>query len=466
MAGQLINIIIKYAEIDDISFEKKEKGWVSTFADILKSTLKLYTDRRIRMFFKSEVELIDMEEFDAASAVIYVMSPAFIFSSNIRQEISILEKELYFNIELLNSKIFKVLKGPVAQTDIPMTIALGSYYQFFNYRNELDGEYDTVEMNDTQLNLSEIYWNSVSDIIYDLLSIVDTDGENRLVPKESKTMFLGSTVFQNVWYRNRIKRELRDYGVKILPDSDYSVEVKYLDEPDSFYIGKSSLAIHFPDEFAPIENGRVNSIASNPHVNRLIWFNQEIEVDSDKQRFYAELKRTIKNYNHIEIVESNLQELKSIIKDKLFNALNRTDLQFFIKERNKQYVYLITESDLAEEEIEDLKKMLTTPTIDVLVLSEKSDLALRRKMHYEFLVSAEFALIYCSGEHQDWLLSNLKELKKATGYKRNTPLLNYGIITKSVDLKIDLKNQTDNIRHIALSGDNGNTSIEDFFMNE
>lgn len=462
MNNKNINIIIKFAEIDDITFQQKGDGWIKVFTQLLKNAIALHTDQTVRIIHKSENEVIDLQEFEGADAVIYILSPAFIFSSNLKQEISNLEKELYFNIELLNTKIIKVLKGPVNEEDIPMTIALGSYYPFFKYTDSLSEEYETLISEEQNPNDRARFWDSLTDIVYDLLRLLKIPNTKDIIPEGKQSVFLSSKHKQNFWERLEIKRELKDFGIDVLPDSDYSVEVKYLDDPNAFYINKSKIAIHFPEEFIPFDADKLAKISANSEIERLIWFNPEMEMETETNRTYNELKRNLKNLDHVEAVETNIQELKIIIKEKMMKNTTTSNDTILKREKDTRYLYLITGHVEENKNIQRITDLIELQGVKVLFSYHIEDPSYRRKVHFEYLKEAEYCLVLFGEEPVEWLLANLKEIEKSAGFSRNTPLLNKGIITNQLDLPTELIHDKEDFILLNLDSTFDSNTINDF----
>jgi len=424
-------IVIKYSENDNISFSEKERGWVEVFADLLKISLPKFVKTPVELVLIDESKEITLQEFHKADIIMYILSPAFIFSSNINQEIPDLEKKLDFDISFINKKVKKVVKAPFPTEDLPMSLKVGPNYLFYHYTDENDSGYQSYEgWMDFHDNLP--FWQIFSDLMYDIQPILDPAAKQEA--RNSKKVFLAPTLggrFKTE--REIIKRELKTHGIQILPDEDYSIESGYLNDPEGFYLDRAAMAIHFPDEFVPIEKKENRErLEKHPQLKRFIWFDPEDQADVSRQRGYTDLKINLKGYSNIEAIESPLEELKDIIKERFnlgYKANNKRDIS--LKDMPLRMLYLIAAPGSRDERYLELIKKIETLGWNVVEnIIDDSGVSHFRRMHYTYLKNADYFMVYFENNNINWLESNVKEIVKAPGMSRNKPILGRGIYTE------------------------------------
>lgn len=409
--AQEINLLLKYADIDNAPFSQQEEGWVSALVQKLRETLAFYLQQPVHILTKNETALISEEEFKTSDAVIFVFSPAFMLSSNLAATMALIEKAVSFNVSYINSKIHKVLKGPIDIDSLPSTISMGRFHHFYQQNSMGDSGYETLFGGDKTASVQGRYWESFSNLLFDLLKALRYPKWERFIPSSDQTVYLGSGDLEQLWNRNNLYGELHARGIKVLPDHDHSIEVKYLNDPQKFYLEKSTLAIHFPEEFLPLSEKKLADLAAMPSLQRYIWFNPESGKNRDKQKHYEDLKLKLKNLDHVEAITSNIEELKEIVFGRAQQGLVQDSAPAGSAESR---LYLIVSERFSEEIKSKILHQLSQLNITPLLL-DQPDAHLKRQQHYQYLKHSNFCLICYDGLNPEWLRANINEVKKAAG---------------------------------------------------
>ncbi len=426
------SIIIKFTENDNIPSEEGKKGWVDYFADLLHTSLQYQINGIIEINKKSETELISATEFDATDLVLYIVSPAFIFSSNINQDAEIFEKAFNFDIPYINSKLKKVLKAPIKLEDLPLSLSTPTYYQFFEVLNAASSEYNTFE-GWSQYQDNNEFWEVFADVISDTLttfSLVEETDIGKIFISNKNTSYYK--------YRNNIKRELKAFNVGIYPDEDFSIESSYMEDADAFFINKSNIALHFPDEFIELTTeSRTAAFEKLPEKKRYIWFSPLETIIPEKKAKYNELKIQLKPYQNIESIESPIEELKVILKHKLLSPEEQTE-----KATQKEILYIISDSDINDklrfliQESDAIKRKF-----EVKILSSVQNVADYRLMHYNLLRTADSFMILYFKHNIEWLKTMMSEIRKAPGFDREKAIQGKYILTSTNSIPEQYINQ-------------------------
>lgn len=406
-----IRLVLKYADIDNTPFSLQEEGWVSGLVHRLSETLQFYFQQPVRIITKNETELISDEEFKTTDAIIFVFSPAFMLSSNLTATMAVIEKAVSFNINYINSKIHKVLKGPIDTQNLPTTISMGRFHHFYQLNSTGDSGYETLFEWDKTASIRARYWESFSNLLFDLLKALKHPKWERFMPGSDQTVYLGSGDMEQLWNRNNLYGEFHARGIRVLPDHDHSIEVKYLNDPLKFYLEKSTLAIHFPEEFLPLSEKKLAELAAMTNLQRYIWFNPESGKNRDKQKQYEELKLKLKNLDHVEAITSGIEELKEII----FSRAKQVPAQESgLVGSFDNRLYLIVSENFSEETKSRILDLLAQHNITPLQLLE-ADTQRKRQQHYQYLKHSNYCLICYDGLNPEWLRANINEVKKAAG---------------------------------------------------
>lgn len=422
--GSSHTILIKYTQNDNIAATDQDTGWVDMFCNLLKQTLKRELDEPPNFILKPETELITAEEFEKVDIILYILSPAFIFSSNLNQDVTDLEQAFSFDVPLLNKKIKKVLKAPINEEDIPLSISTPNYFYFYQYTDTFEKEYETFEgWNEYADNTA--FWNAFSDVISSIKGALTKTEEEK---GSQEKIFLSNKNKAYAREREIIKRELKAYGYLIYPDDDYSIEASYMEDPELFYMEKCKLAIHFPDEFIPLTSEERNkSFSKNKEQARFIWFNPEKSLNPDVHKSYTELKVSLKAFNQIEVVESPIEEFKDILKDKLWGR-ESSDKKLEINQNGKKQYYVISDNSNI---LEDLSGINELKQVHIQYITENTTVSEYRNKHYNLLRTADSFVIINSRENEKWLRSITNEVMKAPGLYRTKNIESKHILTQS-----------------------------------
>lgn len=431
-----INIILKFAEIDNKPYSADHEGWVSCLVNLLQQTLEYYFDCPVRVHLRKETEAISEQEFQAFGAVIYVLSPAFLLASNIAADLASIEKAFLFDTEFINGKIHKVLKGPVKKDELPVIISIGTFHYFYQTGSTADSTYETLFDWDNSAIIRNRYWESFSNLLFDLLKSLKHPKHERFIPQNNQTFFLGSGDIGQLWNRTNLLGELSARGIRILPDHDHSIEVKHLNDPVKFYLKKSDLAIHFPEEFIPLEKKVLEGLADLPWLKRYIWFNPDAEKDPAKRKQYDELQQKLKNLDHIEAVSSGLEELKEIIFSERKMEKNGEDRE---DTSALPGLYLIVPDKIEEAFNTKIQHALSRHPVKLLFLNREK-VQEKRIQHYRNLKESDYCLICYDGKEPEWLRANINEVKKSSGLNPDkSQKIKLGILIGTSQIPVELQ---------------------------
>ncbi len=426
-------IIVKFTQNDNIPSSTYDKGWVDFFIDFLKTSLQYQITGDIDVVKKSETDLISAGDFNTSDLILYILSPAFVFSSNINQDAAILETAFNFDIPFINNKVKKVFKAPVKIEDLPLSLSTPTYYRFYDLNEGNSNEYATYEgWNEYQTN-SE-YWHVFADVVSDALKIFSQD-ENKSIGK----IYISNKSDNYFKYRNTLKRELSAFDVEIFPDEDFSIEANYMEDPEIFFMKKCNLALHFPDEFLDLSSEtRSSAFGKLPEKVRYIWFNPLETLIPERKAKYDELKIQLKPYQNIEAIESPIEELKSILKSKLLSPTS-AETEDVIQ---KDVIYVLSDTKIdtkLRDLIQDTEPV--TSKYEVKILSNVQNVADYRLMHYELLRKADRFMIFHFKNNSEWLKTMVSEIRKAPGFNREKPIAGKYIVTSTNDIPESYVNQ-------------------------
>lgn len=482
-------ILLCYAEADDVPVERGLKGWITNFHKFL-TTLLAQINRdvpNVRLVNESNFSSVDLSKADAVLAVVspnLAKNGAFVKALNDYGYDKRKKDQLIFGGI---SSFFKILKGPYdPDTHFHEYIDLISYD--FYLIDPLTGEpqeFTRFFGSDAERS----YWMKLVDMAYDLnqLFVSQERGavEEEDFPRE-KTVYLASTGVDMVIQRDIIKRELIRHGYKVLPNHSLPKEAKALERMVREDLTKCRLAIHLVGEdygYKPKGSDLSvvdiqNRIASEhtyqmveynkkhdkkENFSRLIWVSPDLKNVTERQKIFIEdLKSDAAALDEAEVLQITLQELKSIVREELVTGgrfKSRRDIQGLEgkkKEEDKTPIIYLIHDKRDGSESKELEKYLVAEGFRVVSPSYEGDLVDLRYIHQENLRRCDASIIYFGSSNEDWIKTKLQDLLKAPGFGRLKPMVAKAVYVKGQKEGVDTEHFEKN--NTMVLGKNGTFS--------
>jgi hypothetical protein len=464
-------ILLCYAESDDVPVESGLKGWITNFHKFLTTLLSQISKEVPKVTLVTETNFRSIN-FAEAGAVLTVTSANLAKHAEFVKALNDFGKNRRSQDQLIVggiSSFFKILKGPYdPDAYFPEYIDLISYD--FYLIDPLTGEpqeFTRFFGSDAERS----YWMKLVDMAYDInqLFVNQQRGvvEEESFPKE-KTVYLASTGVDMVIQRDVIKRELMRHGYKVLPNHSLPKEAKALDRMVREDLAKCRLSIHLVGEdygYKPkgselsvvdIQN-RVASehtyavVEANKKAekkepfSRLIWVSPDLKNVTERQKIFIEdLKSDAAALEEAEVLQITLQELKSIVREELVTGgrfKTRRDIHGLETKKKTEdttpLIYLIHDKrDGADSK--ELEKYLLGQGFKVVSPTYEGDLVDLRYIHQENLRRCDASIIFFGSSNEDWIKTKLQDLLKAPGFGRNKPLKAKAIYVQGTKEGVDV----------------------------
>lgn len=465
------DIFISYGHIDNEPAIEGEKGWVTTFHESLAAYLAQRSGEKPRIwrdaklgggdFFDDEIS----QQLSKTAILISILSPRYIKSdaclSELKEFIDMTEQS--GGIRFGNkSRIFKVLKLPLALDDQPPELRRTLGFEFFEVdkqskkSRELRLEFGE---DDKRTYLKKVY-NLAIEICESLEKLKKTDGETR-VPKEKTIVYLAETTSDLGEERDDIKAELKDRGCSVLPTENLGSNPSALQEVIQNALKHSAFSIHLIGKmYGTVPEGETKSIVHlqndlaaerlNDGFSRFIWLPRGLQAAEERQKNFINYLRTDPEAQKgAEVLEGRpLEELKTVLRDKLTakpspNGKRPTP-------SGCTHVYLICD-EVDYKDTAKLEEYLSTQNYEVVlpVFSEgkSRDFSHRkfRETHYENLANCDAAIIYYGQCDSRWVSTKIRDFSKtyALGRPKKKEFLAKALYRAAPDSKEKRLFQTD-----------------------
>lgn len=443
------DLFISYAHIDNRTFPGGTRGWIDLLherlevrlAQLLGKPPRIWRDRRLRGFEVFDETLVI--ELDRSAILLAVISPRYVESTSCADEIHNFFRVLnQQGADHLGDKtrVFRVVKTYVPFDQHPVELRDLLPYEFYE-RNEASGRvYEFDHEISAQGDKDKRYWNKFEDLAWDLHELIKLLDSPTPVTQTSSgaTIYLAETTSDLAEERDKVRRELAQFGHIVLPDKALPLEVSAFNETVSNYLKNCQLSIHLIGEHYGIipEMEPERSIVrlqeelavqrgDDAHFSRLIWMPPGLQPKDERQKkFVLDLQNSFSSHNGSELLQVKLEDLKTIIQSKLERKAKPAAVES--GQGSAVRIYVICEKQDADA-VEPIQSYLLDSGYEaILPLMEGTDAEIFED-HKDNLLLCDAVLIYYGRSSEGWLRMKVRELLKLPGYGRTTPLLEKAI---------------------------------------
>lgn len=462
------DIFISYAHIDNQPLVEGQRGWISLFHQALETRLaQLLGDPP--GFWRDESKLRGNDYFDDAivlrlpkiGVLVTVLTPRYAKSDWCLREV----QEFYKGAQQTGgarlddkARIFKVVKTPVPLDRHPPELQGLLGYEFYKIDPITGKPHEFIFTSGP--NADQSYWDKLEDLAYDIFEILELlkgtkegSSKSALVPPGT-TIYLAETTFDLNDERDKIRRDLHQRGYKLLPDKPLPLKAPDFQDTVREYLAQSKLSIHLiGGNYGVIPEGDdcsvvflQNQLAAErsqaPDFSRIIWLHPTLQAKEDRQQKFIEyLQNDSRAQAGAELLQTSLEELKTIIQDTLNTPSTPKLAPTFETEDGPLRIYLICDQQDVDD-IAPLMDYLFERGFEVIVPLMEGDEAQARADHKENLLICDGILIHYGRAGEAWLRTKLLDLRKITGYGRSKTLLAKAVYISGPDTSLKQRFRT------------------------
>ena len=423
------DIYISYANTD----YQTEDNWIANFSHFLQRTLTQILNENVRFLHFANHEKPAEDTLLATKIMIAVVTPAYVLSADAVEEIS-----NFYNNQLQNtgSQLFKIQKEHVKVEDEPTQL-----------RGMLAYDFDEVTQETPE------YWSLMIDLAYDIADfLTKKQGETIENTFKSKCIYLSESSLDLIIERNIIRRELRNMGYTVLPNTAFPHNQKELEINIKNELNQSILAIHlFGNDFGEELEGSEDSVMSlqnrfsneksmfiasgaesnNKNFSRILWLAPNLIYQSEKQKIFVDnLRQNADNLEGAELLEVPLEDLKVAVR-RILTEKNTVVPQ--VNANAQKSIYLIY--DKADEgKIDQITAYCKNANLEILRPIFEGNLLDIRKNHINNLVHGDIALIFSHDTTPEWTKMKLLDLLKSHGFGRKKEWKSRFLLTETLPI--------------------------------
>lgn len=470
-AGQFDDdAFISYGSIDNQLVEDKEKGWVDNFHERLTYKLGERLGYRPRVWRDSRmpgnVYFADFlgEKIANTSVLVSVLSPGYIQSAwcmgELKEFCQLARSRGGLTTKGGRVRVFKVIKTYIRREQHPEELQGMRAYEFFEEDKESQRPVEFGQGLDRHYD--QRYWNRLDELVWDIMQTLEELKPPRATvlpahlntparPPDAKkgAVYLAVTTGDLREQRDRIRFELLDRGFEVLPEGELPYSSPDFEEAVRESLRRARLSIHLIGErYGLIPEGAddssvvrlQNEIAAErsgeANFARIIWLPERLQPREQKQaQFIDYLKTSAQPQRGAELLQTTLEELKSVIRTRLTGPNGHRPAKAAAPPGGPRKVYLICDRRDAQGML-PLYKSLTRRGYKVLLplleeVAEGADDAQADKLHWDNLKRCDAVLVYYGGARQDWFDYRLQDLERVPTLERAGPLLARGVYVTS-----------------------------------
>lgn len=449
-------VLLNYAAIDDQPLLDGKSGWVSELHRNLEVRVEQLSGEKVRIARLPEtsvspaVETEVLAHLPSVKAMISVVSPPFVKSDLCRKEV----EEFWRSAEQSGglwvedkARLLKVLKTAVAEQEMPPVLA-DIFSPLFGFEFfELDAQTGRIREFDETFGpaLKQRFFERVYDLAYDVCQILKTleqinsqDARPREANPHRQWVYLATTTSDVQDQRDRIKRELLERGHVVLPDASLPMLSRDVESAVFGYLEKCTFAVHLlgqhygvtpedSSESIPALQLRLTAEqATQQPLQRMIWIpGSNAVIDARQQEFLQRVQEVSELHHSAELIEGNLNLLKNDLIRRLSppeeKPLVGASLAGSQVQSDAPKVYLICDPR-DEASVEALEDYLFDQGLEVSLPAFDGDDSVAAALHQENLLTCDAVLVYYGVAPKAWVDIKLRELLKAAGYGRETPI--------------------------------------------
>jgi hypothetical protein len=448
------DVFISYAHVDNETLAAGQDGWVSLLHERLRKRLRQLLGEEVKIW--RDPKLQGNDEFadtlvirvSKAGVLLSVLSPRYVKSDWCRKELSHFCHEADRGVGLTidnKSRVFNVVKTHIPRERHPPELGGSLGYEFYEYdeatgrarefRADLDDRRYWDKFEDLAQDISQqlIHLRSLSSAANPAAETGATGSNGRqnghkANGHEKAVIYLAETTADLTLERDRIRRELSQFGYQVVPDKELPLQGPKLIETVNEYLLKARLSVHLigahygivPEledrSIVRIQHDLAMAHSDNPQFKRLIWLPSDLNPKEDRQRAFIEyLSNSPVALNNAELLREKLEDLKTVIQSQLASlqtkpAQEKTDA-------GHTYIYLICEQRDFEA-IQPLYQHLYESGSEVMLPAAGENAIEENQQN---LRDCDALLIYFGHGSERWLRTQFSEISKVVD--RAKPML-------------------------------------------
>jgi serine/threonine protein kinase len=449
------DVIISYAQADDIPSPNARAGWVSTFRKNITVRVEQLLGESVKIVPLASNRDEEMDEtlvdsVGSTKTLVSVISPTFTTLPDCQRLIerfaTVIEKKDQ------TSRLISVVKAPIAgegiQKKLKDVFSRVREFEFFEHE-PLTGktrELDEASGEETRLKYFERIYD-VADAIFDIIKSARRAENSHPGSRSSdhRVVYLAETTSDLALDREVLVRELTAKRCIVLPDLPLTGNLTAIEEKVKQHLATASICVHpVGAAYGLIPEGSLESIvaiqyriASTTDCPQIIWIPRDRVIQDSRQEEWIKMITSDPEQSEgIEIIEDRISTVKDVL---LSRILSQNATLKFEQSASGMPPRLYLICDPADEDrTAALEEYFYSHGIEVQLPSFQGEEEDCQAIHLSNLRTCDGALIYYGTTTRHWVDFNARELIKATGYRDTNPIpVRAVFISRPIDSRKD-----------------------------
>lgn len=434
-------VFISYTHVDNQPFGPDELRWVSHLHEQLTNRVQQVFGAGVSVWRDEKLAGNDIfgetlvERLSRVAVLVSVCSPRYVRSEWCRRELDefVRAAEAGDGVEVgTKSRVFKVLKTPVPLEELPPPLVPVLGYEFYEESPE---EHHVREFL-LNPNVEERwkFYARVDDLAQDIATLLRelAAGSTRTQERSiaGPTVYLAEPTSDVAPYWDRVKRELRGRGHRVLPEASLPLVIEELTAVVDDDLAQSDLSVHLlGGRYGARPEGDERSIQhvqldlararAFEGLEQLIWVPERLDTVEEEQAALLDRLQATDVDERVELVRAPLETFTTYLLDRIAPTPPAPQVASAAT-GDATRVYLVCEpgdlraSAAVQAELERLGHVVMLP------LSEGSETE-AREIHEMSMVLSDAVIIYYGDATEHWVRMKLFDLVKSRGWGRSEP---------------------------------------------
>jgi hypothetical protein len=432
---------ISYAHVDNAELVEGRKGWITNLHRALEVRVTQLMSRPPRIWRDLKLNGNDnfadamLDQLRHVASLIPVVTPRYVKSEWTRKELAEFTNTAAKQAAVAGgqrARIFKVVKTPVPVEAQPPELQALLGYEFY----KVDPNTGKVQEFNEVFGPEAVrdFWIRLDDLAHELCCILEMMEGAGPSPADdsvrSECIFLAETTSDVREQREAIRRDLQQHGYTVLPNRTLPLVKPELEAAIRDDLARCRMSVHLIGKTASlvpeggsqslleIQNELAIERGHQDGFTRLLWIPPGLQVTDERQRKLIEqLRMDDRTQNGADLLETSLEDLRTVIQDRLRKAPRRADEAGRMASAKVPLtqLYLIYDQRDADAAAPWANYLFET-NFEVIHPVFEGDEAEIREYHEENLRTCDAALILFGRGNECWLRRKLRELQKSAGY--------------------------------------------------
>lgn len=449
------DVFISYAHIDDDAYAMETQGWVAQLDEDLRKRVAVFLDGQQPAVWRDR-EVRSNDDFAQKIAARLLSTATFlsiISPSFFRREWCMRELEEFATSAQRSmgvkvgekNRIFKVEKVPLGfdRTKLPPQLQGTGSYKFYGPDPEHEGRIHEYRPK-LGCDYAARYWREMDDLAQDIATVLKQMNtwmaQTVTAQAPSITVYFAETTSDLDDSAKELRRDLKARGYMVLPEGDLPYRCKDLKRRVDADLGNSMISIHmFGSEYGFIPEGEIEKSNAwlqhdcavehqrqHPGFVRLLWMPPNLAAtDARQNRFLDFLHNDPVTQTGADVIESNVEDLKTLVQEKLTRLRDGQEKQ----DKNAQAaisqptqaavsdepvrIYLICDQlDVVSPDLLALRNYLFGQGYECILPTVNLDEREALQEHADSLEICDGCVIYYGQGSDRWFSAKLRELRK------------------------------------------------------